>query len=116
MAVSVTQQPSNSSASAKEPGKNGFVNALAAELDVRIVGRKVSAITADFNALDPKLDIGDFVRLGLPPRPADPAALQLWMDMVSPGLKIVTPFQEGAPAGLLFRTDMVVGVARSIGA
>ena len=113
MAVSVVQLPLDGEAPARQQGMNSFgvFDALAAELSARIIDLNLDTIPPDFDRLDPGLDIGDFVRWGLPPRPTNPAALQLWLDMVPPAPKIIKP-----PAELQFRTDMAVGVARSMAA
>jgi hypothetical protein len=112
MAVSVTQPPPYGGVPDKPPARSGFEAALEAELAPRIIGQKLEPIPPDFDPLDPVLEVGDFVRLGLPPRPADPAAVPLWLELIPPGLEIVAPYRDGGSAGLRFRTDMMVGAAR----
>lgn len=93
-------------------GRDPLVEALEAELAARITLRKPGVMPFDFDPLDPALGIDDFVRLGLPPRPTDPAALPLWLEMIPRDLKLVSPFPDGR---FLFRTDMVVGLATGAG-
>lgn len=111
--MSVEQPPLDGEAPARKKGMNssGVFDALAAELSARIIDLPLVPIPPNFDRLDPGLDIGDFVRWGLPPRPTNPAALQLWLDMVPPAPKIIKP-----PAEFQFRIDMAGGVARSMAA
>jgi hypothetical protein len=80
------------------------------ELDARIVRCNVRRT---LGPLDSDLDMVEFIRLGVPPRPTDPVALQLWREMVVPGLKIEPPFPRRPATGLFdYRKDMAVGVER----
>lgn len=99
--------PAGKSAPAALLGKNPVVEALEAELRARIAVRPTGVMPFDFDPLDPTLGVSDFVRLGLPPRPTDPAALPLWQEMIPRDLKLVSPFPDGK---IQFRTDMVVGL------
>jgi hypothetical protein len=111
MAVSVAKPPSSSSAPAAKFGKDFFVDALEAELKERILSSLQGERSIDINLVDEALDASDFIRLGLPPRPTDPAALQLWLEMIPRKLKLVPPFPEGR---ITFRTDMAIGLARDV--
>jgi hypothetical protein len=111
MAMMEQQSPPESSVSGGKSTKNALFDPLVTELDTRVFRRKPNFLPADLDLLDASLGVGDFVRLGLPPRPTDPAALRLWREMIPPGLKIVPPFEEGT-GGYTFRADMAVGVTR----
>jgi hypothetical protein len=93
----------------------GLLTSLATELDARIIRANHQEPRLNLDLVHPELDISDFIRLGVPPRPSDPDALLLWQEMLSPSLKIEPPFPRGSFAGLMFRTDMAVGVARLAG-
>jgi hypothetical protein len=110
MAMMEQQPPTKSSVSDEKPVKNALFDPLVAELDARVIRHKLNFLPDEFDLLDPSLEIGDFVRLGLPPRPSDPAALRLWLEMIPPGLKIMPPFEEGTLSDYIFRADMAFGV------
>jgi hypothetical protein len=111
MAMSAEQLPPGSSGLVKPPTNNILLEPLVTELDTRVLRRNSILKLDKPDLLDPKLGVGDFLRLGLPPRPTDPAALRLWREMIPPGLEIVPPFPEGTTGRYMFR-DMAVGVAR----
>ncbi len=108
------QMEPESSVPGDEPTKNALFEPLAAELDTRVLRRRLSPLPAGFDRLDPrlaKLEAGDFVRLGLPPRPTDPAALRLWQEMIPHGLRIMPPFDERNVGAYTFRADMAFGLS-----
>jgi hypothetical protein len=113
MDMTIEQQPPpESSGPPKQPIKNALFDPIVAELDLRVFRRKLNVLPDNFNPLDPKLQVDDFVRLGLPPRPSDADALRLWLEMIPPGLKIMPPFEEGNLGVYMLRADMAVGVTR----
>jgi hypothetical protein len=105
------QMQPESNGSGDKPTKNALFDPLVTELDTRVSRRKLNLLPADLDLLDPKLEVGDFLRLGLPPRPTDPAALRLWQEMIPPGLKIVPPLAEESLGGFQFRADMAFGLS-----
>ena len=76
------------------PTKNALFDPLVTSSTRASLAAQLNPLPAGFDLLDPKLGVGDFLRLGLPPRPTDPAALRLWREMIPPGLKIVLPLAE----------------------
>lgn len=110
------QMEPESSASGDKPIANAAFAPLVDELDQRISRRKVNVdLPEGFNPLDLSLGVGDFLRLGLPPRPTDPAALRLWREMIPATLKIMSPFHEGNMSTYAFRSDMAFGVTGAPG-
>lgn len=106
--MSAAKPPSGKGGPAAKFAKDPLIDSLEAELRERIIARPPGILPLHFDPLDPALGVGDFVQLGLPPRPIDPAALQLWLEMIPRNLKFVSPFPEER---VLFRTDMAVGLA-----
>lgn len=108
------QNEPESSVSGNEPTKNALFDPLVTELDTRVLRRTLNPLPADFDPLDPKLaklEVGDFVRLGLPPRPTDPAALRLWQEMIPRDLKIELPLAVDRLGDYQFRADMAFGLS-----
>ncbi|WP_422003189.1 G1 family glutamic endopeptidase [Reyranella sp.] len=99
------------SVSGDKPTHNALFDSLRIELDARIVRQAPLPLPADLDLLDPSLTVGDFVRLGLPPRPTDPQALRLWQEMLPPRLKIVPPFDDSNVGTYAFRADMAFGLS-----
>jgi len=82
---------------------------LEAELEARIVKQTLVPRPPDFDPLDPKWSTGDFVSFGLPPRPTNENALQVWNKLVLLSPKIVTP-------AFMFREDIVISQFRILSA
>ncbi|WP_137128342.1 G1 family glutamic endopeptidase [Roseomonas sp. HF4] len=57
---------------------------------------------AGFDPMDPALDLGTCLRIGIPPRPTEEKALALWLRMVAPPLRI-KPFH---PDDVTLRGDI----------
>jgi hypothetical protein len=110
MAMTIGKQSApESSVSGDKPTGNALFDPLAAELDTRVIRQRLTPLPADLDLLDARLTAGDFVQLGLPPRPTDPAALRLWREMIPPGLKLELPFAVDSLGDYPFRADMAFG-------
>ncbi len=112
MTMGQQSPPGSSLPAADRPIGNALFAPLVTELDARVFRRKLDPLPEDLDLLDPALEVDDFLRFGLPPRPADPVALQLWLEMIPQGLKIMPPFEEGTLGDYMLRADMAVGVTR----